>query len=75
MRDRGATRALVLGLLSLWFGIFAPFAVLGGIRSLHRIRSSHGELHGTASATAGLVAGSIALAVIGGGVAYWVLVG
>jgi multisubunit Na+/H+ antiporter MnhB subunit len=75
MRDRGATRALVLGLLALWFGIFAPFAVFSGARSLRRIRTSNRELHGAASATAGLVAGLIALTVIAVGVAYWVLRG
>ncbi len=44
MRDRGATRALVLGLLGMWFGVFAPFAIFAGARSLRRIRASHGEL-------------------------------
>ena len=71
MRDRAATRALVLGLLALWFGVFAPFAVVTGARSLGRIRASHGELRGAAAATGGLVAGILALAVIVAGVAYW----
>ena len=73
MRDRGATRALVLGLLALWFGIFAPFAIFSGARSLRRIRASQGELRGAASATGGLVAGLIAVATIIGGAAYWFL--
>jgi hypothetical protein len=60
-------------LLALWFGIFAPFAIFSGIRSLRRIRASNGELHGAASATAGLVAGSIAVAVIVTGIAYWLI--
>ena len=73
MRDRGATRALVLGLLALWFGVFAPFAIFTGARSLSRIRASHGELRGAAAATGGLVAGLIAVATIIGGAAYWLL--
>jgi hypothetical protein len=62
---------LVLGLLALWFGIFAPFAIFSGARSLGRIRASHGELRGAAAAMGGLVAGFIALVVIIAGVAYW----
>jgi hypothetical protein len=73
MRDRGATRALVLGLLALWFGVFAPFAILSATRSLRRIRASNGELGGAASATAGLVAGVIAIVVIVTGLGYWIL--
>jgi len=73
VRDRAATRALVLGLLALWFGVFAPFAIFSGARSLRRIRASHGELRGAAAATGGLVAGLIALATIAAGVAYWFL--
>ena len=71
MRDRAATRALVLGLLALWFGILAPFAIFSATRSLRRIRASHGELRGSAAATGGLVAGLVALATIIVGVAYW----
>lgn len=73
MRDRAATRAFVLGLLALWFGIFAPFAIFSGARSLRRIRASHGELSGAWAATGGLVAGLIALAAIITGAAYWFL--
>jgi len=73
MRDRGATRALVLGVLALPFGILAPFAVLSGARSLYRIRASHGELAGSAAAAGGLVAGSIALASLIAGVVYWLV--
>jgi hypothetical protein len=71
VRDRAATRALVLGLLALWFGILAPFAIFSATRSLRRIRASHGELRGAAAATGGLVAGLVALATIIVGVAYW----
>jgi hypothetical protein len=73
MRDRGATRALVLGLLAMWFGVFAPFAIFSATRSLLRIRASNGELSGAASATTGLVAGAIGMVVIVAGIGYWVL--
>jgi hypothetical protein len=73
VRDRAATRTLVLGLLALWFGIFAPFAIFSGTRSLLRIRASHGELRGAAAATGGVVAGIIGLAVVVVGAAYWFL--
>ncbi len=73
MRDRSATRALVLGLLGLWFGILAPFAVWSGARSLWRIRASKGELRGTASAATGLIAGAIGLVFVILGTAYWFL--
>jgi hypothetical protein len=73
MRDRAATRALVLGLLGLPFGVFAPFAIWSGGRSLRRIRLSNGELDGATSATIGLVAGIIGLASLILGVAYWFL--
>lgn len=72
-RDRSAARALVLGLLALPFGIFAPFAVWSGVRSVRRIRASRGELRGEASAMAGLVGGLIGIAVMVVGVGYWLL--
>ena len=71
MRDRAATRALVLGLLALWFGVFAPFAIWSGARSWGRIRASGGELSGGASALGGLIAGILAALVIVLGVGYW----
>ena len=74
MRDRGATRALVLGLLGLPFGIFAPFAVWSGARSLRRIRRAKGDLTGETSAALGLVAGLLGLAAFVLGSAYWLLV-
>lgn len=73
MRDRAATRALVLGLLCLPFGIFAPFAIWSGARSLGRIWGSHGELKGGWSAALGLTAGLAGLAALIVGIAYWLL--
>ena len=73
MKDRAATRALVLGLLGLPFGVFAPFAVWTGVRSLHRIRAAHGELTGETSAVLGLVAGLLGVAALIVGTAYWFL--
>jgi hypothetical protein len=71
MSNGSATRALVLGLLSLPFGIFAPFAIWTAIRSMGRIRASNGELRGATRATAGLVAGVVGLASFLIGTAYW----
>ena len=73
MRDRSATRALVLGLLSLPFGVFAPFAIWSGARSLRRISASGGELKGATRSAAGLVGGVIGLSTLLAGIAYWLL--
>ena len=73
MRDRAATRALVLGLLALPFGVFAPFAIWSGARSLRRIRASGGSLRGATSAGGGLVAGLIGLATFLIGMSYWLV--
>jgi len=73
VRDRAATRAFVLGLLALPFVVFAPFAIFSGARSLWRIHASGGELRGTASATAGLVAGLLGLVTFIVGTSYWLL--
>ncbi len=71
MRDRAATRALVLGLLALPLGVLAPFAIWAGARSLRRIRASGGEVHGATAAATGLVAGLISLAFLIAGATYW----
>jgi hypothetical protein len=71
VRDRAATRALVLGLLSLPFGILSPFAIFSGSRSLGRIRASHGELRGAGSALLGLLGGLAGLVFLLAGVLYW----
>jgi hypothetical protein len=73
MSDRSATRALVLGLLSLPFGVFAPFAIWSGARSLRRIHVSNGELRGATLAAAGLAAGVLGLASFLVGTTYWYL--
>ena len=71
MRDRAATRALVLGLLALPFGIVSPFAIWSGARSLRRIGASGGELKGAGSAMAGLIGGTLGLLALIIGTAYW----
>lgn len=63
----------MLGLLSLPFGLFAPFAIWSGARSLLRIRASDGELKGATPAFAGLLAGVVGLVTLIGGTAYWFL--
>lgn len=71
MRDRAATRALVLGILALPFGLLSPFAIWSGARSLLRIRRSKGELRGALAATTGLLTGLLGLATALIGIAYW----
>lgn len=73
-RDPGSVRAFVLGVLAMWFGVFAPFAIYSAVRSLRRIRASGGEVGGGALAFAGLAGGLLGVAVILAGVLYWVLV-
>ena len=74
MRDRGATRALVLGALSLPFGLLAPFAIWSGGRSLRRIRASGGQVTGAWSAGLGLAAGITGLAFGIGGIVFWLFI-
>ena len=64
---------MVLGLLALPFAVFAPFAIFSATRSLLRIRASHGELSGEASAATGLFSGIVGLMVFAGGVTWWVV--
>ncbi len=63
----------MLGLLALPFGIFAPFAVWSGVRSLRRIHASDGALRGELSAWVGVTAGLLGLGVLVVGTAYWFL--
>jgi len=72
-RERSATGALVLGILALPFGIFAPFALWAGVRSLRRIRASNGVLRGEARAGVGIAGGLLGLTVLIFGAAYWFL--
>ena len=65
MRDRAATRALILGLLSLPFGILSPFAIWSAARSLRRAPS--------ATALIGLIGGVLGALFLVAGTAYWVL--
>lgn len=65
MRDRAATRALVLGLLSLPFGVFSPFAIWTASHSLRRASS--------VSAWIGLLAGITGAAFAMGGIVFWLL--
>ncbi len=63
----------MLGILSLPFGIFAPFAIWTAVRSLRRIDESGGATRGATRAIAGLVAGVAGLASSLVGTAYWLL--
>ena len=72
-RERSATRALVLGLLAMPFGIFAPFALWAGLRSMRRIHLADGTLTGSASAAIGIAGGVFGLTVLVFGTAYWFL--
>ncbi|HET7465531.1 MAG TPA: hypothetical protein VFL29_02580 [Candidatus Dormibacteraeota bacterium] len=65
MPDRGATRALVLGLLSLPFGILSPFAIWSASRSLRRSPST--------SAWIGLAGGLLGAVFAVGGIVFWLL--
>ena len=71
MRDRGATRSLVLGVLSLPFGLLGPFAVWSGSRSLRRIRASRGQLTGAWSAALGVAAGITSTGFAVAGILLW----
>jgi hypothetical protein len=64
---------LVLGLLSLPFGLLAPFAIWAALSSLRRIRKSDGALAGKTSAAFGLVAGILGITALIAGTLYWVL--
>ena len=63
----------MLGLLGLWFGVFAPFAIFTGARSVRRIRASNGELTGETSALLGLGAVFLGFVAAGAGIFYWFL--
>jgi hypothetical protein len=71
VRERRATTALVLGLLGLLFGVFAPFALVVGYRSLRAIRGSDGWLTGQWAALAGMLLGAFGTLLILVGTGYW----
>ena len=72
-RERSANRALVLGLLAMPFGIFAPFAIWSGVNSLSRIGASDGALTGAFAARLGVLGGLLGVMVLIIGIAYWFL--
>jgi hypothetical protein len=58
MKRSGANLALVLGLLSLAFGLLGPFAIWSAVRVLRRGRRTHravGELRAQLALVLGLV--------------------
>jgi hypothetical protein len=59
--------------LSLPFGLAAPFAIWSGSRSLLRIQSSGGSVTGVWSAAIGLAAGTAGGAFGIAGVVFWLL--
>ncbi len=61
----------MLGLLSLPFGIFSPFAIWSAGRSLSRIRASRGGLRGTGAALIGLLGSVLGALLMIGGAAFW----
>ena len=58
-------------MLSLPFGVLAPFAIWSGGRSLLRIRSSGGQVTGAWSASLGLAAGIAGGSFAIGGIVFW----
>jgi Domain of unknown function (DUF4190) len=75
VRERDATYAVVFGVLGMFCGIFGPFALRLGLRSLRNINSSHGALTGTGSALFGVIAGAAATLFLIAGIAWFVMVG
>jgi hypothetical protein len=63
----------VLGLLSLVFGVLAPFAIWAGVETVYRIRTGPGNLTGENSAWVGLVAAFLGLMFTVIGIAAWFL--
>jgi Domain of unknown function (DUF4190) len=60
--DKGATTALVLGLVGLLCCALAgPFAIYEGTKSRRRIRESNGYLTGDGMAMAGVILGAVAI--------------
>jgi hypothetical protein len=63
--DKGATTALVLGIVSIALcTLAAPFAIFEGTKSRRRIRESNGTLGGDAMALAGLIMGWVGVGIL-----------
>ena len=75
MREVSANTAVVLGVLSMFLGVFGPFAVRAGLRSLRNIQRSRGILTGTASALFGIIAGVVSTLFLLIGLAWFVVTG
>ena len=61
--DKGATTALVLGIVGIaCCQIAGPFAIWEGVKSRRRISASNGMLTGDGMALAGIILGAIAVA-------------
>lgn len=70
-----ANRALVLGVLSLLFGILGPFAIWSSLSALRRMRYSRRALPGKARAQLGLMLGLVATVFMLVGIARFLLAG
>ena len=62
---------MLLGLLGLFFGVLAPFALVSGFRSLRDIQRARGRLTGEASALTGIIGGALGSAAFVIGVLWW----
>jgi len=67
MKRSGANRALLLGILSLLFGVLGPFAIWSALRSLQRVP-------GQARAQMALVLGVVATGFMLFGIARFVVI-
>lgn len=75
MREISANTAVVLGVLSMFVGVFGPFAIRAGLRSLHNIQRSRGVLTGTGSALFGIIAGSVSTVFLAVGLGWFLVRG
>ena len=72
MKRSGAGLALVLGLLSLPFGVLGPFAIWTGVRALRRIRRWR-RPGGESPAQLGLVLGLVSTLFMVAGIVRFVM--
>lgn len=73
MREVSANTAVLLGVLSMFLGVFGPFAIRAGLRSLRNINRSRGVLTGTRSALFGIVAGAVSTFFLALGIGWFVV--